>query len=100
MNKEIRAAIIQKLKINSEAQVGQTYLEQLAQDPAIVVKELRLMQDEGLVEIMDMRPEHWRLTSLGAQIDAPLLDKIMNYFATHWLAIAALVISIIALLKR
>lgn len=105
MNKKIRSAIIAEIRQDSGPQVAQmNILDSLSRNFGIdnnqVLKEIRLMRDDGLIEMLNMQPEHWRLTSPGERSLAPLHSRIMDYVATHWLAIIAVIISLFALFKK
>lgn len=62
-------------------------------------RELELMRDDGFT-VSARTPLHWRLTSPGEKASAPLPNKSMEWISTHWLALFALVVSIVALFKR
>lgn len=104
MNKVLRQQITSLLLDHSEPQLAQSDMEfvlkQRGTSPSDFGRELRLMEDEGLVEKLSWRPEHWRLTSPGEKASAPLPSKFMEWISTHWLALIALLISVIALIKK
>lgn len=64
-----------------------------------IERELALMEDEGFVERRTTDQTYYRLTSSGTRSTAPLSRRIMEYLVQHWLAILALIISVIALFK-
>lgn len=76
----------------------------LEADPDKVHHVLRLMEDAGEAEVFGHGYDGVRITLKGEQAASPPWQRfktyMINYLATHWLAVIATVISLIALFKK
>ena len=71
---------------------------ELNADATEVHRELKLMSDDAQVEFFNSNMQV-RMTSHGLRSNASILEASISYLMNHWVAIAALGISVIALLK-
>jgi DNA polymerase III psi subunit len=102
MDKKIREAIIGSFK-NHPTRSQDSLMHEINNALDVsrddVLKNILWMKDAGELEMQD-RLGTWRLTLTGLKTNASLYEKAMEYLADHWLAIAALIISLVALFKN
>ncbi len=105
MNEEIRKAIIQALRdspTRSEDSLPDELSKQLGVKAEEVFRTMRLMEDAK--EIAKEGRSSYRLSLQGEHSALPRLERfkryMIGYITEHWVAVAALILSLIALLKN
>ena len=100
MDEEIRKAIIEAFvdsPTRSQGSLLPEVAKKVGREQPDVYRTVRYMEDAG--ELLPEGGTGYRLTLSAALTQAPTPAKVKKYLAHNWLALTALLISAIALLK-
>lgn len=102
MENRIRKSIFELLKDKNHFPKNEFYKKlskDLEYEPPEIERVFNLMKDKGEVDFARGDTMLIRLTNEGIKANKSFFKKIMEYLAHHWIAIIALVVSIISLLR-
>lgn len=107
MNEKIRKEILHTLTEKptcSRYDMLKSIARLLSVQEQLVAREIRLMLDEGVITNVGHADQespmaNFRLTSEGVLATASLKTRICKYLRLHWIAIVALLLSLIALFE-
>ena len=103
MNQEIREAIVRVYdeRVSSTPRGIVLLVQQKTKyDTNAILRTVHLMQDAGELVLDGIEPDSLRLSKKLHDSQRPFIEQMLEYVATHWLAIVAVIISLFALFKE